>query len=160
MKNGDHPVSNSCLSLLIASKKLLMTVHTFFPFFDCDVSTSFRNPVWTIEIRRTTCLYVQNIKATVCIHQMRHTIIRDYLLKNIVITLQSAMMYQFQKYLKKMQGCRNSKKSYQGISMVVTVVQHVHQWHVLTTMLRSLIVDIVILKISTKCDQMIFLLIS
>ena len=27
---------------------------------------------------------------------------------------------------KKMQGCRNSKKSYQGISMVVTVVQHVH----------------------------------
>jgi hypothetical protein len=27
---------------------------------------------------------------------------------------------------KKMHGCRNSKKSYQGISMVVTVVQQVH----------------------------------
>ena len=27
---------------------------------------------------------------------------------------------------KKMHGYRNSKKSYQGISMVVTVVQHVH----------------------------------
>ena len=27
---------------------------------------------------------------------------------------------------KKMHGCRNSKKSYQGISREVTVVQHVH----------------------------------
>ena len=61
---------------------------------------------------------------------------------------------------KQIHGCRNSKRSYQGISMVVTVVQHVHYWHVLTIMLRSLIVDIVILKISTKFDQMIFLLIS
>ena len=86
MKNGNHPVSNSCPSLLFASKKLLTTVQTFFPFFDCNVSTSFRNPVWTVEIRRTTCLYVQNMKATMRIHQMRHTIIRDYLLKNIVIT--------------------------------------------------------------------------
>ena len=68
MKNGDHPVSNSCASLPFASKKLLMTVHTFFPFFDCHVSTSFRNPVWTADIRRTTWLYVQNIKATVRIH--------------------------------------------------------------------------------------------
>ena len=86
MKNGDHPVSNSCASPPFACKKLLTTVHTFFPFFDCHVSTSFRNPVWTIQIRTKTWLYVQNMKGTVRIHQMRHTIIRDYLLKNIVIT--------------------------------------------------------------------------
>ena len=86
MKNGDHPVSNSCASLHFDSKKLLTTVHIFFPFFDCHVSTSFRNPIWTVEIRRKTWLYVQIMKGTVRIHQMRHTIIRDYLLKNIVIT--------------------------------------------------------------------------
>ena len=42
--------------------------------------------VWTVEIRRMTWLYVQNMKATILIHQMRHTIRRDSLLKNIVIT--------------------------------------------------------------------------
>ena len=87
MKNGDHPVSNSCASLPFASKKLLTTVHTFFPSFDCHVSASFRNLVWTVEIRRMTWIYVQNTKAAaILIHQMRHTILWDYLLKNIVIT--------------------------------------------------------------------------
>ena len=47
MKNGDHPVFNSCASPPFACKKLLTTIHTLFPFFDCHVSTSFRNPVWT-----------------------------------------------------------------------------------------------------------------
>ena len=126
MKNGDHPVSNFCPSLNVASKKLLTIVHTFFSFFNCHVSTSFRNPVWTVEIRRTTWSYVQNMKATTRIHQMRHTIIRDYLLKkhsnNFVVSNDVLVLEVF----KKMQGCRNSKKSYQGISMVVTVVQHVH----------------------------------
>ena len=125
MENGDHPVSNSCASLPFASKNLLASVHTFFPFFDLHVSTSFRNPVWTVEIRRMTWLYVQNIKATVRIHQMRHTIIRDYLLKNsnnLVVSNDVLVL----EVCKKMHGCRNSKKSYQGISMVVTVVQHVH----------------------------------
>src|SRR4051812_16916553 len=84
MKNGDHPVSNSCASLHFASKKLLTTVHTFFLSFDCHVSTSFRNPVWTIEIRRMTLIYVQNTNAAaILIHQMRHTILWDNLLKNI-----------------------------------------------------------------------------
>ena len=86
MENGEHPVSNSCASLPFASKKLLTTVHTFFPSFDFHVSTSFRNLVWTVEIRRTTWLYVQNINTTFQIHHMRHTILWDYLLKNIVIT--------------------------------------------------------------------------
>ena len=113
MKNGDHPVSNFCPSLIVASKKLLTTVHTFFSFFDCHVSTSFRNPVWTVEIRRTTWSYVQNMKATTRIHQMRHTIIRDYLLKNIVITSQLAMMTSFRS-VQKDHGCRNSKKSLPG----------------------------------------------
>ena len=101
MKNGDHPVSNFCPSLIVASKKLLTTVHTFFPFFDCYVSTSFKNPIWIVEIRRMTWIYVQNMKAAVLIHQMRHTILWDSLLKNIVITSQLAMMYQFQKYAKR-----------------------------------------------------------
>ena len=86
MENGDHPVSNSCASLPFASKNLLATVHTFFPFFDFHVSTFFRNLVWTVEIRRMTWLYVPNMKATMHIHQMRHTIRQDSLLKNIVIT--------------------------------------------------------------------------
>ena len=62
MENGDHHVCNSCASLPFASKNLLTTVHTFFLSFDFHVSTSFRNPVWTVEIRKTTWLYVQNIK--------------------------------------------------------------------------------------------------
>ena len=71
-----------------------------FPSFDLQVSTSFRNLVWTVEIRRMTWLYVQNINTTFQIHHMRHTILWDYLLENIVITSQLAMMYQFQKYAK------------------------------------------------------------
>ena len=159
MENGDYPVSNSCLLHNVASKNLLTTVHTFFPFFDYHVFIGFRNPLWTGEIRRTTWLYVQNIKATILIHQMRHTIHRDFLLKNIVITSQLAMQFSFRS-MQKMHGCCNSKKSYQDISMEVIVVQHVHQWHVFTIIWRSSIIGIVILKESTKCDQMIFLLIS
>ena len=48
------------LSLPFASKKLLTTVHTFFPSFDFHVSTSFRNLVWIVEIRRMTWLYIQH----------------------------------------------------------------------------------------------------
>ena len=68
-----------------------------FPFFDFHVFSGFRNPIWTGVIRRMTWPYVQNIKATILIHQMRHTILQDFLLKNIVITLQVAMQLSFKR---------------------------------------------------------------
>ena len=125
MKNGDHPVSNFCPSLNVASKKLLTTVHTFFPFFDSHVSTYFRNPIWTVEIRRTTWLYVKHEGYRVYTSDEAHNHSglsvekhsNNFVVSNDVLVLQVC---------KRCMDVVIVKKSYQGISMVATVVQHVH----------------------------------